>query len=367
MNLHIMHYSANENIHTTGMVKMLDSIDSVNNTVLFLDNNKFDARIVEKVEIEQNIYKLMHNDIKAHLRLANLMDKYERIFLHSFSLDFMMVCIILLLHRKTLKHIYWISYGGDLYEWESAISKNLAGSFKRNLLYSFRSSVGNFVGIFRPDILEYKRIFKSNANTFFAPYIGIQYSDAITGAENLGVSLNQKLAHNDTIRIQVGHQGNRLLHQIEIIDYLSRFKEENIEVFIPLNYGDSAYCKEVKAHAVKAFGEKAIILEDFIPLNEYYNLLTKVDIAIFYSERQIGLGNIYPLMYYGKKIFFKNPSPMYEFFSRQGVQCPFLDLNQEMTFDVFAKEVDVIEEMRFADELLSKDNLIKAWETVLNG
>lgn len=367
MNLHIMHYSSNENIHTSGMIKLIDSIDYQNNVVMFLDKKKCATIFVDDVRIEQSSFELRHNNIHDHFALAKKMMKYERIYLHSFSLDFLMVCIILLFYRNIFPKLYWIAYGVDLYEWDKTISKHFWGKIKKKCLFSFRKKIVNFVGIFKPDIDIYKARFNSKANTFYAPYIGTQYINEMTQIPFDKDSLQKKVLCGDKIRIQIGHQGNKLLHQKEIIEYLSRYKNENIEVFLPLNYGDKLYCDEVKKLAINIFGNKTVILDSFIPLREYYMMLAKVDIAVFYSERQIGLGNIYPLMLFGKKIYFKKPSPMYDYFSKQGINCLQFDMSQNISFDALIAPIDTESERTFASTLLSTDYIKESWLKVLNG
>ena len=96
-------------------------------------------------------------------------------------------------------------------------------------------------------------------------------------------------------------------------------------------------------------------------------MLAKVDIAVFYSERQIGLGNIYPLMLFGKKIYFKKPSPMYDYFSKQGINCLQFDMSQNISFDALIAPIDTESERTFASTLLSTDYIKESWHKVLNG
>lgn len=118
---------------------------------------------------------------------------------------------------------------------------------------------------------------------------------------------------NKTINIQIGNSATETNCHIEALDLLSKFKDENIKIYMPLSYGGAQYvqyAKYVEAYARKIFGDKAVALRRFLPKEEYFKYMQSIDIMIFNNNRQQALGNIYAAAGMGKKIFLRNESTM---------------------------------------------------------
>ncbi|OFB70149.1 hypothetical protein JS77_07425, partial [Synergistes jonesii] len=138
-------------------------------------------------------------------------------------------------------------------------------------------------------------------------------------------------------------------NHIKILDSLKKFADEDIEIFIPMAYGDSGlngqyggweYVNMVKKKASRLFGEKLDLLTRVIPLDEYTAKLWNVDIAIFGSERICGAANIYMLIYMGKKVFLPGTSEYYKFFVDKGIKVFDTNKISEMTYEEFIKPVE---------------------------
>ncbi len=80
----------------------------------------------------------------------------------------------------------------------------------------------------------------------------------------------------------------------EVLNSLKHFAEEKIKIFLPLSYGNDndKYATEVAEYAEKLFPGKIMALKDFMKADEYFELMKRIDIAIFDTQRQCGLGNI---------------------------------------------------------------------------
>jgi len=108
---------------------------------------------------------------------------------------------------------------------------------------------------------------------------------------------------NDTINIQLGNSATDTNHHLEVLQRLEKFKDENIQIFAPLSYGDEAYAKEVILKGKEMFGEKFMPLTEFMPFEKYMEFLSEIDIAIFNHRRQQAFGNIISLVGMGKKVY----------------------------------------------------------------
>jgi hypothetical protein len=126
-----------------------------------------------------------------------------------------------------------------------------------------------------------------------------------------------------------------MLNHIEVLNQLTKYQNENIRIYLPLSYGDKNYGDQVEKYAKNLFGDKVVCLRNMMTKSDYMDFLSMIDIAIFNTSRQIGLGNITPLLYMGKKIFMPAGSIMYEYYKSVGVEV--FDSNQlnNMEFSQF--------------------------------
>jgi hypothetical protein len=253
---------------------------------------------------------------------------------------------LLILNSSIMKKIVWVEWGYDLYNWRIKNS-NLKSKLKNAINYSFRKKIKYFVAIFPPDIEVFKNEFTSSAQTFYATYVQRQYDSYFKKAINL-VTLSEKSKNNDTINIQIGNSCDESLNHIEVLQDLLKFKDEKIKIYIPLSYGNMATGDAIEIKAKSLFGDKVVCIRKMIDKEKYLDFLASIDIAIFNTQRQIGLGNLAPLRYMGKKIFIPAGSVMYEHFRSQGINICDYNRIKLMNFESFTEPVD----MRKAKELI---------------
>jgi len=84
----------------------------------------------------------------------------------------------------------------------------------------------------------------------------------------------------------------------------------------------------------KLFGDKFSPLLDFMPFENYMELLGKIDVAVFAHKRQQAMGNIVTLLGLGKKIYMRSNVTSWMIFSEQGIKV----------FDVDKLDLKPIEE-----------------------
>ncbi|HWR62069.1 MAG TPA: TDP-N-acetylfucosamine:lipid II N-acetylfucosaminyltransferase, partial [Clostridia bacterium] len=117
---------------------------------------------------------------------------------------------------------------------------------------------------------------------------------------------------HEELRILLGNSASETNNHFEALDVLAGFAAENIRVICPLSYGDNDYRDRVIKYGQSVLGEKFTYLDKFYNISEYMDILFTVDIGIFNNDRQQALGNIYPLLYLGKKIYMKNDTTMWD-------------------------------------------------------
>lgn len=110
--------------------------------------------------------------------------------------------------------------------------------------------------------------------------------------------------------------------------------EKQFDIILPLSYGDDCVVKQVTEYANKYYGNKTTILKDFIPLEQYNEILSKTSVAIFGNRRQEAAGNIFMHMRLGNKVFLRKENNIYRLVKEWGgyVYC-------------FEKELNTIEDL----------------------
>lgn len=117
--------------------------------------------------------------------------------------------------------------------------------------------------------------------------------------------------------VMVGHNGNPLVNHQEALQILESHKVTN-EVLIPLSYGKKAYINDLKKQ-IKTSTLKIQLMEDFLPIDEYYKLLSQVGFYIQPTRCQQGLGNIIYFILSGASVYLCKESSTYQFLKEKGV------------------------------------------------
>lgn len=298
-------------------------------------------------------------------KLIRLLNSYDKIIYHALSIP-TKTQIKFLTNKNVMNKIFWVSWGYDLYQWKQT-ADTIKKAVANVIHYIFRKRIRNFVGIFPPDIEFFKNEFMTNAKTYFAPYVSLLYSDLYKREVNLQ-QLKYKVNDGEQINIQIGHSSSKILNHLDVLEKLSNFKNENIRIYLPLSYGDKEYGNMVEKNAKIIFGEKVICLREIIEKEKYHDLLSVIDIAIFNTSRQIGLGNIIPLLYMGKKIYLPENSVMYDYYNNLGINmCNYSDI-QNYDFKKFIEPIDGKMANEYVKKnILNKDLMIELWEKVFRG
>lgn len=313
------------------------------------------------MKIKQIEYKSKGGKVSRFKDFIRLLREYDYIVLHNMGcLDNFTGLVYLLPKRIYKKKIIWIEWGGDLYTTENRKIKEIL----RNRV---KESVKAVVAIFPPDADVYRRKFPySKAKIFYAPYCGATIANYYK--ESYPQSSLAVHPKGEPIFVQIGNNAKEAQHHIEVLEALSRYKNDNIAVFLPIVYGGSAeYVNKVQSRAEALFPGKTYILREMMERKQYYDLLKKVDIAIFNTERQIGLGNLHFLIWKKAKIFMNHVNPMYDFFQNQGITiCDYNEI-KDLSFEDFCRPQKDYDEEKFNQYINSHTNMeerIKSWRTI---
>ncbi|MCM1132934.1 MAG: TDP-N-acetylfucosamine:lipid II N-acetylfucosaminyltransferase [Ruminococcus flavefaciens] len=149
---------------------------------------------------------------------------------------------------------------------------------------------------------------------------------------------------DDSIHIVIGNSATATNQHIEALDWLARFKDENIRIHLPLNYGlgdYKAYAKKVTDYAVKIFGEEKVVpLTEKLSGEEYLRYLNCMDVGLFNNNRQQAMGNITQAVLCGAKVYIRKDTNMWEHYRKLG--CNLYDIEE-------------IRQMKSVDELVEEN------------
>ena len=341
-------------------IKFVNENYNIKNHTFYLINNKISDLEVLKYNNVHEIFMLKTNNI------INITNNYDKLIIHFLKLKTSQM-LILLLNPKIFMNIYWVAWGADLYQYKEKKEGNLLEKIKievKNYISTkFRKKIRYFVGIFPPDIDFFRKELHSDAKTFYASYTGNLYN-AVYKKNHRIKMLENKISNNECINIQIGHSSTNVLNHISVLNNLSKFKDENINIFIPLSYGNKDYGDLVQNTAKALYGDKVVCIREIMSMDMYMEFLSTIDIAIFNTPRQIGLGNINPLLFMEKKIFMPKGSVMYDFYKSQNINiCDYNEI-QNLNFKDFINPINMKEGRNYMVAELDKEKKIEMWSKV---
>ncbi|GAA4267997.1 TDP-N-acetylfucosamine:lipid II N-acetylfucosaminyltransferase [Hyunsoonleella aestuarii] len=160
---------------------------------------------------------------------------------------------------------------------------------------------------------EYELVKRINNNLVYAPF---EYANI----EDLAINnelYNVKNANN----ILVGNSASPTNNHIDAFKQIVNYKQDSQKVIVPLSYGGKKdYINFVIEKGNYYFGDSFIPILNFMPLNEYNQLISGCGFAVFNHKRQQALGNINTMGYFGAKLFLNSESPIFKYFKKLGIQ-----------------------------------------------
>ncbi len=232
--------------------------------------------------------------LKGVIEIILEMHKADKIVLHGlFNIRIVQTLFFL---PWVLKKCYWAIWGGDLYAYQK--QKNNTWSLKKKEFYRrfVIKRMGHFITHIKGDYDLARKWYGAKG----------EWHECFMYPSNLYKDYQLKTKKNDTINIQVGNSADPSNNHTEILERLLPYKEQNIRIFTPLSYGDAGYAEELIKFGNAHFGGKFIPLLDFMPINEYLDFLSQIDIAIFNHKRQQAMGNTLTLLGLGKKVYLRS-------------------------------------------------------------
>ena len=234
------------------------------------------------------------------------MNHADKIILHGlFNLR---IIVLLLWQPWILKRCYWVIWGGDLYASQLGpkTSKWYLKEFCKKL---FVSKIGHLITHIKGDYELAKQWYGARGiwhSCFMYP--SNLYKDHCVSSES-----------RVEISILLGNSAAPTNHHMDVLEQLIPYANEDVRIYCPLSYGGFANADKIEQEGKKIFGEKFIALRHLMPIKEYVELLSKVDIALFNHDRQQAVGNITSLLGLGKKVYLRKGVTTWKMLTNMGI------------------------------------------------
>jgi dTDP-N-acetylfucosamine:lipid II N-acetylfucosaminyltransferase len=269
---------------------------------------------------------------------------FNVIVFHSFS-DQTSRVLSIIKNRVNIKRV-WLPWGFDIYHhpkirdnqfqflskyhyhrlitstfsFKTFISKVFDKIFydvKGDIYKNIDSNIDSFdiiATIIPQDFITLKKCFgnKLNARRFTLGY----------GDLNDLVFKDVKINGND---ILLGNSGTIQNNHLEVIEVLNKINLTDSKVIIPMNYGYKKYIDFMKKYLNSHANFQYTLLDSFLPLKEYQELIKSCGIVIFNHNRQQAVGNIIPTLYLGAKLFISKDGVIGEFLESLKVKFFYLE------------------------------------------
>ena len=209
--------------------------------------------------------------------------------------------------NKTFLH-FW---GGDFYGLGNP-PENIWEIIKKSLKYRCYKKCAGLVFLIEGEYDKFFELTHVSQNHYVAPMpedpkVMIDLTEYRKMENNSGV-----------IRIIIGNSATETNQHKEIIDWMTDYMDRNIEVYVPLSYGNKQYKEQIIEYGYDKLGEKFFPLVDFMDIYSYTKLLSSMDIGIFNNNRQQALGNINVMLAMGKKLYLRKDTSMWESYCKEG-------------------------------------------------
>ena len=330
-------FSPEEHLFITPFRTVYEALSSYPNVILYETKNPYSAKMVN--------YFAPYGDW---------------LFLHSIP-DIRKAVWI---RKKYQKKIIWRTWGHDapLFDAEkgSLIKKIVKRVFNFLKIREVRRFYAVGVSSNYIDELDIKRIY---GNVKIVP---IPYVEKVKKKQKSLFS-----EKHECFNIMVGHSGHELDNHISILEKLKRFKNENVCIYLIFSYGYSVYMKKVVDYVNLNWSQKVKIITEFMPLAEYEDFCSKMDVAFFDGVHSYAIGNVSTLFSMRKKLFLNRDGLWHKAFTDKGAPHLCTDELDTMSFEqlkeplIFKKErYEGLDRIPFEEHINNWKKMLKELDKV---
>lgn len=344
-------------IFNYGAQQMIEELPHAENHLfVYAWEESLPARRTEQTVLDNSIMKL--DGLRKYLRMA------DYVVIHHLTYSYEELAAMT---KEEARKIIWFVWGNDLYrmpprqDWWYLLVRKVYRALKGKEKYKekARRTVSGFHAInagFVGDRDYVRQMFGDEVKLYSAPYPMGYF------AEDLDRWVDTR-PHRE-IGVLIGHCAAKYLKHKKYLKKLLPYKGK-IHLYIPLSYGNEIYAMSIYELSSTLYGKENVT----VPLTrmspeEYVKMLSQVDVAIFDYKQQAGLGNLYLLMYMGKKIFLDPRGTLYKGFRKMG--CEVYDVRQinQISLEKLACSASDTKNYEVARKMLERGELRRTWAQV---
>lgn len=257
---------------------------------------------------------------KNLLKYIKVLEEADGIVVHGF---FTAKHFLLISRKKEwLKKTCWVIWGGDIYQ-HNKEHKRLPDKLTETIKIKYAPQIGYVAPLVEKDLLLAKEWYAVTDKAYFVSYpVPLQRKGVLDRILQIGNS--KQLCSEKPVKIILGNSATETNCHKEALKALSKYRNENLLLYLPLSYGFHGYedyAAEIMEFAYGIFGkEKVVPILDKMDGEAYTDLLSEMDVAVFYNNRQQAMGNIAILLAAGTKIYIRNDTTMWEHYIARGYE-----------------------------------------------
>ena len=269
----------------------------------------------------------------------------DKVIIHSLASPYLLFYLFLFPHLT--KKCYWVIWGKDLYFFQEKkrFHHHIYEFFRRRVIKNIRHAITFNEG----DYELAQRWYDSRATlhkSFMYP-------------SNLFRQLEDSEPGDKTV-ILVGNSGDPSNMHEDAFRIIAAIDNENIELIVPLTYGEPAYIQHILKLGKAMFGEQFVPLTTFVPFDTYRRTLSKVDIAIFAHNRQQAMGHIITLVGNCKKVYLREEVTTFDSLKQLGLKLFKLE---DLNFELLDKDT-AASNSKIVRKIFSEENLVRQWQEI---
>ncbi len=340
---------------TSGYINFMKTEMGSENIFITLKDG-FELSLVD----EENIYYIEnYPDCRRNSQILRILEESNLII---FTGIFDSLGLLRFLPRHILKKTYLQFWGGDFYYFaERRPLTDVSWNYwKHERVKCFKKCAG-FIFLIEGEYEKFQESFKIRKPYFVAPM-------PADSRIHFRIKELRGKRRGSCTKVLIGNSATSTNHHMGVIDWIARYRDEDMEVYIPLSYGgDNEYCEKIMAYAADKLGDKFYPVLNYMDLNSYIEFVADMDIGIFNNNRQQAMGNILMCLGLGKKVYLREDTSMWARYVEDGYQVFPIKKTECMTYEGFIDfdEAAGVKNQMLYDEKETEDKAIRLWEKVI--